>query len=201
MTSPITRPTASAMRAATATAATKPDDLLLGDAWHSRIEAQVRDGARGVVRAPDPDARTDPGARQASKRFGASGGARRSCAASNALEPLSWMSRCAPRQCRGGSSISSHSIPNGWRAGASRPHCRRPRQSSDRPLPSPNGAQRAVEGRRKAALPCRPHFNHRFPIHLPDEYHDHINGSGEPPAVRRLDQPPLMPPLMPKLRA
>ncbi|MBU6379669.1 MAG: IS256 family transposase [Gammaproteobacteria bacterium] len=37
------------MPATVATAATRPDDLLLGDSWHSRIEAQVRDGVRELI--------------------------------------------------------------------------------------------------------------------------------------------------------
>jgi len=52
MTSPITNPTSAATPATAGSdhaVASKPDDLLLGDSWHSRIERQVRDGVRELI--------------------------------------------------------------------------------------------------------------------------------------------------------
>lgn len=50
MTNPITSPTAAATPASMSKSqAAAPTELLLGDHWHSRIEAQVRDGVRELI--------------------------------------------------------------------------------------------------------------------------------------------------------
>lgn len=49
MTSPITSPSAAASLETASPTATAPASLLLGDAWHSRIEAQVREGVRELI--------------------------------------------------------------------------------------------------------------------------------------------------------
>lgn len=49
MTSPITSPTAAATSPSGTTTTPIPSDLLLGDNWHSRIEAQVRGGVRELI--------------------------------------------------------------------------------------------------------------------------------------------------------